>query len=107
MKKYNPWENTKTFIQETGSLPNFIDFLERNNITNTNNDTNNTNIINQEEKKSDENPENNSSCEEIKLFESLNSISKLYYEVISDFNKIKFIYIINTFIFSFIFIFVS
>jgi len=37
MKKYNPWENTKTFIQETGSLPNFIDFLERNNITNTNN----------------------------------------------------------------------
>ena len=73
MKKYNPWENSKTFIQETGSLTNFIDFLERNNITSS--DTQESNS---------ENTEINNTLsynEELALFETLNSISKQYYEV--------------------------
>lgn len=29
---YNPWENSKNFIQDTGNLNNFINFLDNNNI---------------------------------------------------------------------------
>jgi len=89
MKKFNPWENSKTFIQETGSLPNFIEFLSRNNITNT------SRSCKTEETKDDDDSGkdkdivndfneniNKNDSEELVLLNSLNNISKMYYEVV-------------------------
>jgi hypothetical protein len=65
---YNPWENTKNFIQDTGNLGNFIEFLSKNNISEKN-------ITKEYSKIEDKNEIN------IELLHRLNECSKLNYEV--------------------------
>lgn len=73
-EKYNPWEDQKTFIQDVGSFNDLISFLSYNNIT-SNSDPLANSFQNENEY--------NSSLSTLDLFTTLDKLTTLQYEKLS------------------------